>query len=200
MSTRMQPADGAFDSCTRLVNVTLGNNVTWIGQYLFSRCTSLRTVTFAPRIHPGTVQHPPSSMPSCLGVGLQTPNANTSNPNGSVFPRTVHCLACTGPSLVIPHGVVAIPDFAFTNCSFETVSLPSTLTSLGVAAFGNSAMLTTVTTPMAITSIGQSAFVGCTRLGSVSILGRVAVLPDKVFLGCSALTAVSLPNSLTTLG
>ena len=38
--------DFAFDSCTGLTSITLGNSITTIGSWAFSGCTGLASITF----------------------------------------------------------------------------------------------------------------------------------------------------------
>lgn len=59
--------------------------------------------------------------------------------------------------LVIEKGVTSICDYAFSECSFTSVSLPSTLTSIGSYAFFDNE-LKSVTLPKNLKKVGTQAF------------------------------------------
>jgi|LGVF01.2.fsa_nt_gb uncharacterized repeat protein (TIGR02543 family) len=60
--------------------------------------------------------------------------------------------------------------------------------------------ITSLTIPSSIITIGDSAFAGCTNLIRVDVPDGVTAIGNNVFDGCTNLTNVTLPNSLTTIG
>ncbi len=101
-------------------------------------------------------------------------------------------------SISIPEGVTGLGNSAFYSCtSLASVTLPSTLVSIGSNAFHSNA-LTSISIPNSVTSIGSYAFKDCSSLESVS-LSNITVLNEEVFSGCSALESIALPASLTTI-
>ena len=123
--------------------------------------------------------------------------------------------------LVIPEGVANVGAYAFYHCEgITSVSLPSTLESIGSNAFANSG-LKSVDIPVGLTTIGESAFRYCANLTSVTIpegvetIGGSAFsktgltsleLPSTIrsmsqsFYGCEDLTTLTLKDGITTLG
>jgi hypothetical protein len=100
-------------------------------------------------------------------------------------------------SVVIPQGVTAVSGFE--GCTqLAQVTLPSTLRSIGVAAFEGTA-LKTVVIPRGVTEIGSSAFADCTSLASVTIPNSVTVIGQKAFKGCTSLTSITIPNGVTLI-
>lgn len=92
-----------------------------------------------------------------------------------VLPATT-TLICEGAfagsaiqNIVIPEGVTSLGDYAFYGCdNLVSVSLPSTLKSIGKGAFGNCTELRTLNlSPTKITEIPQRAFAGSVNLESV---------------------------------
>jgi len=70
--------------------------------------------------------------------------------------------------VVIEEGVTSISDYTFKNCStLVSVSLPSTLTSIGKDAF-REAQISSITIPANVESIGSTAFYNCTNLKQVT--------------------------------
>ena len=161
--------DYAFSSCESLTSVTIGDSVTSIGSSAFYNCTSLTGVTI------------PDSVTS---IG------------GSAF---YSCTSLT--SVTIPDSVTSISDSAFYSCdSLTSVTIPDSVTSIGDSAFNHCDSLTSVTIPDSVTSIGSYAFWCCTSLTSVTIPDSVTAIPDYAFYSCDSLTSVTIPNSVTTIG
>ena len=84
--------------------------------------------------------------------------------------------------VVVEEGVTTISDDAFYWCrNLTSVSLPSTLESIGYNAFYNCTALTSVNIPEGVTSIGICAFQNCPKLKAVTIPGSVTELMDDCF-------------------
>jgi BspA type Leucine rich repeat region (6 copies) len=113
--------------------------------------------------------------------------------------------AVTIPSVLGGYSVKKVgnnwpPIFGSQSTSVTSVTLPSSVTSIGVSAFLSCLSLTSVTIPNSVTSIGISAFNGCTRLTSVTIPNSVTSIGADAFNGCDRLTSVTIPNSVTSIG
>ena len=96
--------------------------------------------------------------------------------------------------------VTRIGDFAFYVCSLTSVTITSSVTSIGNQAFSYCASLTSVTIPNSVTSIGNFAFYHCASLTSVTIPNSVTIIGDFAFSYCASLTTVTIPNSVTYIG
>ena len=73
-------------------------------------------------------------------------------------------------TVIFEEGVTKVPDRMFDGClkvEGSTVSLPSTLTSIGYGAFSNCNGLTEIELPDGLTSIGERAFSNCFGLTKV---------------------------------
>ena len=101
----------------------------------------------------------------------------------------------------ISEGVTTLRAAAFPNCSaLTTVSLPSTLRSIGEGAFIGCRALTEVTIPQGVTSISPQTFSGCRALASVTIPDSVTSIGRRAFYECYALTEVTIPGHVTSIG
>ncbi len=98
--------------------------------------------------------------------------------------------------------------FQFTNSNFTSVTLPSSLTSVGKGAFEQCSSLTTIkpqgassnTFPSTVTAINESVFNRCTSLQSFTIPSTTTSIGVNAFYNCSNLTSITIPNSVTTIG
>ena len=76
-------------------------------------------------------------------------------------------------------------DYVFYGCSgLTSLTLPSSVTSIGRGAFYGCWKLTSLTIPSGVTSIGYSAFRGCSGLTSLTIPSSVTEISDDAFKGC----------------
>ncbi len=127
-------------------------------------------------------------------------------------------------NVVIESGVTSVGSYDFYGCgNISSLTLPSTLTSIGYDAFAlcnglNSVAipegvtsireyafyscygLTSVTLPSTLTSIGYEAFSNCDGLISVTIPEGVTTIGGEAFYDCDGLTSVTLPSSITSIG
>ena len=96
--------------------------------------------------------------------------------------------------------VKRIGDLAFNGSTgLTSVTIPNSITSIGVGSFANCSGLTSLTIPSSVTTIDNLAFYGCTGLTSMEIPNSVTTFGTGVFGVCSGLTSVTLPNSLTAI-
>lgn len=102
-------------------------------------------------------------------------------------------------SVTIPSSVASIGKYAFIGCSkLTSATIPRGVTSIGEGAFGCSG-LTNVAIPSSVTSIGREAFEGCQGLTSVTISEGVGSIGPYAFNGCKGLTSVTIPSSVTNI-
>lgn len=98
-------------------------------------------------------------------------------------------------------GVTTIPAEEFSGCAFETINLPSSITTIGTQAFFECKNLTTITLPDTLQSLGQQAFASCTSLQSVhstkaanTLPSGLTVIKEQVFLDDVSLEEIAIPS------
>ena len=160
--------DYAFSGCRGLTSVTIPNSVTSIGSSAFSDCSGLTNLT----IPDGVISIGDYAFDKCSGL----------------------------TSITIPDSVISIGEFAFGDCSgLISVTIPDSVTSIKGTFYGCSG-LTSVTIPDGVISIGDYVFAYCSGLTSVTIPNSVISIGASAFKYCSGLTSVTIPNSVTSIG
>ena len=111
-------------------------------------------------------------------------------------------LGCSSlTSLTLPSSLQSIGDRAFYGCkSLTSLTLPSSLQSIGYRAFQDCKSLTSLTLPSSLQSIGDSAFYGCYSLTSLTLPSSLQSIGDYAFCDCNSLTSLTLPSSLQSIG
>lgn len=102
----------------------------------------------------------------------------------------------TVPSKIKSASVVGIADQAFwSKKSMKSLTLPSTLRTIGRAAFNECTGLTKLILPSKLKTISASAFWYCSNLEAVYIPPSVTSIGSNSFRGCKKLTAYVMPDS-----
>jgi len=96
--------------------------------------------------------------------------------------------------------VTGIGAYAFSSPKITNVTIPNTVTTIGVSAFGSCINLTNITIPNSVKSISSHAFADCISLTNITIPSSVTKMGDSIFLRCINLTNVIVENGITVLG
>lgn len=194
---------GSFRLCTNLTSVTIGTNVTDIGESAFA-ASSLHGILFPD----GLTNIGNYAFAFCSNVSdITIPNRVTTVGNEAF-------LACSNLiSLTIGTNVTAIGEGAFSQCvSLTNVVIPSNVSSIGNAAFGGCLGLTAIMTDTSssyycsidgvLFDKGQKVLVQCPagKVGTYTIPQSVTSICAYAFLLCVNLTGLAMPDSVTHVG
>lgn len=132
--------------------------------------------------------------------------SNTKNIESIIFGNKVtsieECafMSCENiTSVSIPSSVKSIGHLAFGRSSITNLVLPEGLTTLGEGAFTES-KVKTVSLPKTLTSVGRCSFQNCPELEEVVIHEGVTEIKPYAFCGDHELKAVYIPSTVTEIG
>ena len=196
---------GAFDDCSGLTSITIGNGVKSIGDSAFYGCSGLTSVTIPDSVtsigkdaFSGCSSLEKITIPFVGTKSGVTSSDTYQYPLGYIFGTSSY-----------DGGVATRQDYYGNSTSYTTDAtyyIPSSLKSVTVTggnilygAFYNCSGLTSVTIGSGVTSIGDYAFYYCTGLSSITIPGSVTSIGDYAF-HCTGLTSVTIPDSVTSIG
>ena len=117
--------------------------------------------------------------------------------------------AWENPDLTIPekityedfeYSVTSIAGDAFQYSEYSSVTLPSSVTSIGEYAFAECLHLTSIELPDGLGFIASGAFSGCQNLSSITLPSSVTSIGEYAFAECLHLTSIELPDGLESIG
>lgn len=192
-------------SGNKMTKVTIGNNITRIGNYAFLYF-EMTSVTIPDSVI--SIGH--SAFRECEGLTSVTiPNSVTSIGEFAFQ----YCESMT--SVTMGSGVTSIDQYAFSNCTGLTRVNISDLSAWCKIDFANSTanpigggdylyldglLLEDITIPSDITEIKPFVFGFYSRLKSITIPDSVTSIGKYAFYNCSGLTSVTIPDKVTSIG
>lgn len=96
------------------------------------------------------------------------------------------------------YNITSISAFAFSGVELESISLPTSCTTISNHAFYGQTKLKEITGSY-VTSVGEYAFSNCTSL-ELANLTRVQTISSYAFKDCSALTGLNAGSNITQIG
>ena len=212
---------GAFYNCKNITNITIGDDVTSIGEWAFWGCSSLGSLTIpfvgarAGVTSSSTYQYPLGYLfgTSSYTGGVETTQSYYGSSASSIT-YTTYYIPLSLKSVTVTGGY--IPRGAFYGCNNITnITLGDDVTTIGVNAFYYCDSLTDVYYTGDIAgwcgiSFGSANANPMYYADNLYIDGKLVedlVIPDSVtsigknaFYNCTSLTSVTIPDSVTRIG
>ena len=162
--------DSAFENCDNLKNVKISENLKKLGMMAFGNCDALTEVKV------------PKSITTVIYNDFYNPVRGPFTGSDSL------------QTVVFEEGMTWLPAYILSGCSgFTTVKIPETVTEIGGGAFSDCSRLESIEIPESVTEIGSHTFSN-TKLESIRVPDTVTDMGDHVFSGCTELKEVTLPN------
>jgi hypothetical protein len=177
-------AENAFSGCSSLTGIVIPDSVEFIGDYAFYRCRELENISL-----PDTIVR--------IGTDAFEETAYYENENnwenGALYAgsnlirgdKSIYNGECA-----IKPGTKCIADSAFEYCNFESITIPESVTYIGVNAFKANDYLTGIIIPKGVTQINDWIFSGCEKLKTITIQGNIESIGDYAFYNCFGLSDI----------
>lgn len=99
----------------------------------------------------------------------------------------------------VPFGAHKIDDDVFSDCPYESISLPDSVTELGNRVFEDSKALEKVKLPSGLSDLPPYLFSGCSALTKVTMPSAVSAFPEGLFKNCESLPEIPFRAGITVL-
>ena len=168
--------ESAFDKIP-VTSLSFPSSLETIGRCAFNDCSSLTSVSWPNDSKLTTL----TGFSGCTSLPVSVYNEGVSLPN-----------------------VSAIGDAAFTNCGFESVTIPSNIREIGYYAFSTDSYeyenkLKELTIMAGVETIGESAFAGCPITGTLNIPETVREIKYGAFAG-TKITGLNIADGVEVIG
>ncbi len=196
--------DVAFMGCIELENITLSDNLIYIGDSAFYD-SGIKSITIPQNVDSLCG----SAFSQCRELSeilVDEDNMYYAEFDGILYSKDKSVVVRFpqnhgATAFSIPDGALKIGDSAFAYCTKLTdVQIPQSVTVIEDYAFADCSGLTSFVLPNGVTAIGMSAFSDCTGIMEFVIPSGVLKIESYTFSGCQNLEKITIPDSVTEIG
>lgn len=168
-----------------LEKITIGKNVSEIGEWAFTNNQGLREFAVSPDNEYFTAVDGVLYTKDMKTLLFYPPARNIEFDKLKQNQNTTE--------YVIPDGVELIRSKAFYKCYYvSAITIPESVTAIGEKAFHRTAALESITLPSGLETIGKDAFAYCAKLETVVIPASVTEIDEYAFYNCTSLKSVTM--------
>ena len=174
-----------FENCTNLTSIIIPKNIQNIEANAFLNCLSLIDIeTSASTINKDAFAN--TAWENSFEDGLVILN------------NILLKYSLDEENIVIDANITSINEGAFANKNLKSITLPSSLKTIGANAFDNCKNLETVifASGSVLTEIGANSFANCSKLNSINFGTMLNKIGEGAFKNCYSLESIDLSNTL----
>ena len=180
----------AFYKNQKITSVTLGSNITVIGEQAFYDCNSLVEV-----VNKSSLNIVSGSSENGYVAYYAQKVLTGEDERGELFDVGDYSFYKQGGEYILyryngSDKELALPGFVASGHTYK----------IGRNAFKENKKIISVVIPDSVTSIGANAFSNCSSLTSIVIGENVSMIEEHAFFYCSSLTSVVIGENVSTIG
>ncbi len=104
-------------------------------------------------------------------------------------------------SVTLPSSITSVGNYAFYACKAITnINIPNSVLTIGYSSFGYCNALVEIVLPNTVTSIDAMAFSDCGALEKVVLPTGIKAIERYTFWTCSSLKSITIPDTVETIG
>lgn len=164
----------------------------------------LETLTLSSSVKSISTSSYALTTPNLKNINVNSANKTFSSINGVLFSKDKKTLyyypaGKTGDVYAIPGGTTNISSDAFFKSRLKKVTIPNTVTTIELEAFGYMENLEEITIPSSVTLMEAQIFEECPNLKKATINANAEVLPYLMFKQCGNLEEVTINGKIKTI-
>ena len=202
----------AFNGNAMLKAITIPPQVTYIGDFVFSFCTEMKTADLQCNITGAF------TFMNCTSLTTVELSPDIKRIDGQCFEQCTDLRSITLPDnlesfgyrafngcsrladLEIPDTVTQIEAGAFAGCcSLADIHLPETLTTISQGMLSYCSGLKSIDLPDSVTTIESNALEGLT-ITEITLPSKLETIEDNAFLDCGQIKYMNFPSTLKSIG
>jgi len=200
------------DGRVNLSTITIGENITEIGDYAFNDCSSLTTSNINNSIISSignsafkntrlTSFFMPSNITS-IGTNIfqDTPITQITWESPNSIINVLSDISNIITDITINFSGVILENTFEGLTQLTSITIGEQITGIGTRAFAGCNSLINVIINDGVTNIGNEAFIDCNQITLITIPTTVLSIGNSAFSGCGNIQTITLPNSITSIG